>query len=70
MICFVSKSAKKDRPEPMRPSNASRYQTSSVQREWPLSHGGVHSLQEHLYALLELADRLGFTEAFVGERKT
>ena len=42
MICLVSRSARKLRPEPMRPSKASRYQTSRVQRAWSLSHGGVH----------------------------
>src|SRR5690349_22521754 len=42
MICLVSRSAKNDRPEPMRPSNASKYQTSRVQRVWSLSQGGVH----------------------------
>src|SRR3569623_1299339 len=42
MICLVSRSARKDRPEPMRPSHASRYQTSRVHLTWSLSHGGVH----------------------------
>ena len=42
MICLVSRSARKLRPEPIRPSNASRYQTSRVQRTWSLSQGGVH----------------------------
>src|SRR4051812_34194044 len=41
-ICLDSRSARKLRPEPMRPSNASRYQTSSVHRGWSVSHGGVH----------------------------
>src|SRR5262249_14307577 len=41
-ICLVSRSAKKLRPEPIRPSNASRYQTSRVQRTCSVSHGGVH----------------------------
>src|SRR5665647_2559882 len=31
-ICFVSRSARNDRPDPIRPSNASKYQTSSVHR--------------------------------------
>src|SRR5258706_3657982 len=41
-ICLDSRSARKLRPDPMRPSNASRYQTSRVQRWWSVSHGGVH----------------------------
>jgi ketosteroid isomerase-like protein len=39
---FAPRSTRKLRPDPMRPSKASRYQTSSVQRGCDDSHGGVH----------------------------
>ena len=37
--CFSTRSTRKARPSPTIPLNVSRYQTSSAQRTWPLSHG-------------------------------